>query len=202
MKFYLASESPRRKELLRLLRIPFATLSYTFDERSFEKDWRFCHACASYNVLSQALAKAKAEAAQKHLQALGEEDYVILAADTVVVLGNTLFGKGETREKSMAMLEALSSRTHQVITAVCVLDSEGGIQESHETTDVRFADISSEEIREYVDSEEPYDKAGAYGIQEGAALFVEGIVGDYFNIVGLPLRLVYQMLRKYRDKLK
>lgn len=201
MKLFLASESPRRKELLSLLKIPFRQLSYDFDERGFENEWRFRHACTGYNVLSQALAKAKAEVAQMHLKALGETDYVILTADTVVVLDNVLFGKGETREKSIRMLETLSNRTHNVITSVCAIDSNGGIQEESEKTEVRFAKLSLEEITHYVDSEKPYDKAGAYGIQEGASIFVEGIIGDFFNIVGLPVRLTYQMLSKYLREL-
>ncbi len=202
MKLYLASQSPRRKEILSILDIPFEQLDFSFDERAFENTWRQNNACLNKSLLSSALAQGKAQAAYEDRLAANETDFLILAADTIVVLDNVVFGKGENREQSIAMLENLSGRTHQVITAVSILDYQGLGETISEKTDVRFAKLSRSEIETYVDSNQPFDKAGAYGIQEKAALFVEGINGDYLNVVGLPLRATYLLLERYISKLQ
>ncbi len=201
MKLYLASQSPRRQEILSLLDIPFEVIRVDFDERTYESEWRLKHPCPDFNQLSTALALGKAEAALADRLRAGETDFLILSADTIVVLDEIVYGKGEHREQSIAMLSALSGRTHQVISSVCVLDSAGRRQVGSETTDVSFAGLTQSEIENYVDRSAPFDKAGAYGIQEKAAIFVEGIKGDYYNVVGLPLRLTYRLLAEYLPSL-
>lgn len=202
MKLYLASQSPRRQEILALLDIPFEVLSVDFDERAYEAQWRLKHKSLDFSQLSAGLALGKAEAASATLLQANEHDFIILTADTIVVLDDTLYGKGEHREQSIAMLAALSGRTHQVTTSVCVLDEAGRSQTVSVTTDVSFAHLSRAEIEHYVDSAAPFDKAGAYGIQEKAAIFVEGIRGDFYNVVGLPARATYRLLESYLPLLR
>ena len=112
-------------------------------------------------------------------------DEAVVGCDTVVALENEVLGKPENRADAKRMLDALSGKTHAVYTGVCVLYGEKQLVFA-ERTDVTFFALSEEEIESYLDTEEPYDKAGAYGIQGRAALFVERITGDYNNVVGLP----------------
>jgi septum formation protein len=134
------------------------------------------------------VSKAKALAVPR-----GEDD-VVIAADTIVVLGNQVLGKPANADQAIAMLTALSGRDHQVMTGVTVLKGSNCLTHT-EITDIHFRDLSPEEIRRYVATGEPMDKAGAYGIQGGAALFADNMRGDYYNVMGLPVCRLFLMLR-------
>ncbi len=181
MKLILASQSPRRKELLALFHIPFsvrvADIDEAMDPRAEVRD----------EVARVSREKARAVAA-------GPED-VVIAADTVVVLGDRILGKPHSPEEAEKMLTALSGREHQVMTGVTVIRGEK-TESFTEVTDIYFRPLSQSEIRDYVATGEPMDKAGAYGIQGGAALFAEKIVGDYYNVMGLPVCRLWQVLKK------
>ena len=181
MQLILASQSPRRKELLGLFHIPFtvrvADIDETMDPQGSPRE----------EVAKVSLRKARAisrEAAD-----------VVIAADTIVVCDGRILGKPKDEADAMDMLRLLSGRDHQVMTGVTVLKGE-----DHETrtevTDIHFRPLSDAEIRGYVSTGEPMDKAGAYGIQGGAALFAEKMVGDYYNVMGLPVCRLWQMLSR------
>ena len=139
------------------------------------------------------ISRKKAEAARA---LAGDSDAVILAADTMVFLDGLRLGKPHSEAEAFEMLSALSGREHLVCTGVTVCRGDR-LETRPETTAVRFADLTEEDIRRYIATGEPMDKAGAYGIQGLAALFVTGIAGDYFNVMGLPLHLVGEMLRSF-----
>lgn len=120
---------------------------------------------------------------------------VIIAADTIVVCNGQILGKPRDREDACRMLKMLSGRSHQVMTGVTLRKGDA-IESCTEITQVYFRQLSEREIAAYVDSKDPMDKAGSYGIQGGAAIFVEKICGDYYNVVGLPVCRLTQMLRK------
>jgi septum formation protein len=180
-RWILASASPRRKELLRLLIREFEVVSGDVDETVQPGE--------SPAALVQRLAREKALAAQRF-----HPDAAIVSADTIVVCGREMLGKPATAEEACAMLRRLSGRTHQVMTGVCLLDPETW-RVDVASTDVRFIVLSDSEVDSYVKSGEPLDKAGAYGIQGMGARFVERIDGCYFNVVGLPVSLIYRMLK-------
>lgn len=126
----------------------------------------------------------------------------VLGADTTVVIDGDVLGKPRDREEAQSMLARLRDRWHEVLTGVAIVERDGGgenprVRVEHEMTRVRFAAMSDDEIRSYVQTGEPMDKAGAYGVQGRAAVFIERIEGDYWNVVGLPARRVYTMLRSF-----
>lgn len=173
----LGSASPRRKQLLESVGIEVVTESADIDEshREGEKPREYAE--------RMALEKAR-KVAGRHA---GMRD-IIVAADTSVVLGEEILGKPADRAEASKMLHALSNREHCVMTGVCIIDSEQGCERSFvSVTRVHFCELSDERIARYIASGEPMDKAGAYGIQGGAAGFVERIEGSYTNVVGLPL---------------
>jgi septum formation protein len=181
MQLILASQSPRRKELLGLFHIPFTVAVADIDETmDAGKD-------PAQEVAR--VSRAKAEAIPR------EAGDVVIAADTVVVLGNRVLGKPADREDAVDMLTALSGTDHQVMTGVTVLRDDVCLVHT-EITDIHFRPLSRKEICRYVDSGEPMDKAGAYGIQGGAALFAEKMHGDYYNVMGLPVCTLWKMLQK------
>ncbi|MCI5485687.1 MAG: Maf family protein [Clostridiales bacterium] len=168
----LASASPRRRELLSLFGIPFTVRVADIDE-AMDPTKSPCDEVARVSC-------RKALAVER-----GPED-VVVAADTIVVCAGRVLGKPHSREEAVAMLQLLSGRDHQVMTGCTVLC--GDRRETFtEVTDLTFRPLSEAEIRRYVASGEPMDKAGAYGIQGGAALFCPGIRGDYYNVMGLPV---------------
>lgn len=168
----LASASPRRRELLSLFGIPFTVRVADIDE-AMDPTKSPCDEVARVSC-------RKALAVER-----GPED-VVVAADTIVVCAGRVLGKPHSREEAVAMLQLLSGREHQVMTGCTVLC--GDRRETFtEVTDLTFRPLSETEIRRYVASGEPMDKAGAYGIQGGAALFCPGIRGDYYNVMGLPV---------------
>ena len=182
-KIVLASASPRRAEILRTVNWPFEALPMEVDEtRKQDED------AATY---VQRLARAKAEAARRSTGS------TIVAADTVVVIDEQILGKPRDRDDARNMLRQLSGQWHQVLTGVALIDNATSeLKVAYETTEVKFAVMSQDEIDWYVSTGEPMDKAGAYAIQGLGARFIEEIKGDYFNVVGLPVRLLYEMLRE------
>lgn len=179
----LASASPRRQELLQLIGLPFEVIPSDFDESTLEL-WP-----PDRHVLDSAAAKAENVAVRI-------EDGVIIGADTIVVVDQEVLGKPADEYHARRMLRMLSGRSHYVYTGVCAVRREDGetvkAVRDFVRTEVRFCDLSDAVIDAYVATGEPLDKAGAYGIQERAAVLIEGIVGDYFNVVGLP---VYRLSR-------
>jgi septum formation protein len=189
----LASASPRRQELLSNARIPFTVQPASIDETPLAGE--------SPRECVVRLAREKALAVFRS----NTQQYV-LGADTIVVIDDVILGKPRDAEDAVRMLRLLSGRTHAVITGVCVVgpgargQGPGGseVKTASETTVVSFFELSDEEIRFYVASGEPMDKAGAYAIQGLASRWIPRIEGDYSNVVGLPVALVYRMLRERR----
>ena len=182
MHLILASASPRRRELLGLFGIPFVIRAADIDE-----------------TMDPALPPETEVARVSRLKALavprGSED-VVIAADTIVVCGGRVLGKPHSPEEAENMLRLLSGREHQVMTG-CTVCAPGGTETFTEITDLHFRELSDAEISRYVATGEPMDKAGAYGIQGGGALFCTGIHGDYFNVMGLPVCRLGQLLREF-----
>ena len=182
-KLILASGSPRRKELLTAAGWEFEAITAGVDEsvRPGEDP-------AAY---VQRLAKSKAEAVAAKL-----EHGLVLGADTTVVVGNQILGQPVDDADAKRMLQLLNGKWHEVLTGIAVVRVGGESRVDYETTRVRFAEMSDREIDWYISTGEARGKAGAYGIQGAAGLFIEEIAGDYFNIVGLPIRLVYELARQ------
>ncbi len=190
-KIILASASPRRRELLAQIGIPFEVLTSDADE-SIE-DMEPEEACRE-------LAKRKAKAVLKHLKACGrgDEDLLIIGADTIVVQDKEILGKPADPADAARMLRLLSGREHEVLTGVYVIDTAGGSFAFSEKTDVYVADLTEADIAFYLSTGEPFDKAGSYGIQGMFARYIEKIDGDYNNVVGLPVgRLWRDCLSKF-----
>lgn len=186
MNLILASQSPRRRELLGLLRMPFTVCVPAVDE--------------TMDPAAPAQDEVARVSRQKALATPRAETDTVIAADTIVVCDGQVLGKPADADAARRMLRLLSGRTHQVMTGVTVL--RGAVCLScTEITDVHFRALSDREIEDYIRTNEPMDKAGAYGIQGGASLFVTGISGDYFNVVGLPVCRLGQMLRSLEDTL-
>ncbi len=175
----LASASPRRREILTLAGIACSVRPADVDESRLAGE--------SPGDYVRRLAEAKARAARQP----GE---TVLGADTVVVIDGRILGKPRDAADASRMLRLLSGCTHDVITGVCLLRNED-CQTVSETTRVKFSELSDGEIGSYVSTDEPLDKAGAYGIQGAASKFIERIEGCYFNVVGLPISRVYRLLR-------
>jgi septum formation protein len=180
-KLILASSSPRRAEILMTVNWPFEAVTAGVDETRKHGE--------SPLEYVQRLAREKAESVAS-ARARG----LVLGADTTVVVGEHLLGQPLDDEDARRMLRLLSGKWHQVLTGIALVRIGGETKVDVETTRVRFAEMSNSEIDWYVSTGEPRGKAGAYAIQGQAALFIEEIEGDYFNIVGLPIRLVYEMV--------
>jgi septum formation protein len=177
---HLASSSPRRREILTSLGLAFSHGGVDIDESRQSGE--------SLSGMALRLAEEKALAA-------ADVDLPVLAADTIVALGDRAFGKPESREEGLSMLNALSGRTHRVITGVA-LRAGGRLDTAMSDTAVRFRDIGPEEAVAYWQSGEPRDKAGAYGIQGLGGVFVESISGSYSGVVGLPVFETASLLRR------
>jgi len=191
---YLASQSPRRQELLRQLGVAFELLLPDATEDAEALELRQPRENARHYV--QRVTALKAGAAVLRLARRGLPPAPILAADTTVALGNTILGKPADDADAAAMLRRLSGRTHRVLTAVAVTDSRRlalAVSDSR----VRFAPLDETAIARYVASGEPHGKAGAYAIQGGAAAFVSNIAGSHSGIVGLPLFETAALLRQF-----
>lgn len=181
---YLASQSPRRRELLDQIGVQFELLNTDIDETPLDNE-----AAGDY-VKRLAIEKATAG------QSIATADKPVLGADTIVVLDNQLLGKPRNKEHAISMLLALSGRQHQVMTAVALVQGDVTVSDVV-TTSVTFRTISEQEALNYWDTDEPKDKAGGYGIQGLGAQFVEKIDGCYFAVVGLPLMKTQQLLSKF-----
>jgi len=186
-KIILASGSPRRKQLMELAEIPFNIIVADTDETY--------PSGLSSAAIAIHIAENKAVAVQHKLQARNNGDaQTIIAADTVVVLANKIIGKPKNREDGIAILSNLSGKIHKVITGVCILTDENKLLFSEET-EVEFYPLSDSEIEYYIDHFKPYDKAGAYAIQEWiGAIGIKAIKGDFYNVMGLPISRVVKEL--------
>ncbi len=210
----LASASPRRRELLAQIGIAYQVMVSDADETaSSQKPWEMVEEISARKaeaVLKKILTEEGRRAAgvqrtgqgQSDLAGQGKSDsFVLVGADTVVALGQQIMGKPKGKEDAVRMLSLLQGRTHQVYTGVTLLIADGGESKPrrlsfHEKTEVTMYPMSREEICAYVESGEPMDKAGAYGIQGRCAAFIRGICGDYNNVVGLPVGRLYQELKE------
>ena len=185
----LASNSPRRKELL-------AGLGVEFDVRLIDGiDETYPGDIESHDV-AEYIAKKKADA---YKQSIASNE-LIITADTIVILGDEIFGKPLNADDAYAMLQKLSGKTHQVITGVCLL-TKTEQRVFRVTTDVTFKELEMEEIKYYVDNYKPFDKAGAYGIQEWIGYIgVTSLNGSYFNVVGFPVQRIYTELQNFASR--
>ena len=186
-KLVLASQSPRRIELIRYLGLEPKIYPSGADESSREKDPA---------LLTQRLAFLKAEEVQRQF----DRETLIIGADTVVYDGERILCKPKTEEEAYLMLSGLSGRTHAVYTGVCLLYGEKKMGFCERTV-VQIAKMSEREIRDYIATGDPMDKAGAYGIQGEFSRYVRGIVGDYYNVVGLPVSRLYQSLKIFSKEI-
>ena len=186
MSLILASASPRRKELLGLFRIPFEIRVADIDETMDPQK-------APFDEVAR-VSRLKAAATPR------KDTDVVVAADTIVVCEGRVLGKPRSEAEAAAMLRLLSGRDHQVMTGVTVI-RDGRVQTFTEVTDIHFRELSDGEIDRYVATGEPMDKAGAYGIQGGAALFCTRMVGDYYNVMGLPVCRLGLVLREMAPEL-
>ena len=185
MRIVLASKSPRRIELLRSLGLDIEICPADVDENIDEVTEK----------PQEAVTLLASRKAQAIAQKLCDPAALIIAADTLVYKDKTLLGKPRDEDEAFSMLRTLSGDRHSVYTGICVAH-DGKIAKKAVETAVFFRNLSDDEIENYVKSGEPMDKAGAYGIQGRACLFVKGIEGDYFNVVGLPLSPLYDILKK------
>ena len=179
MHLILASQSPRRRELMGLFRRPFTVRVADIDENMDP-------GLPPYDEVAR-VSRAKAEAIPR------EPDDIVVAADTIVVCQGRTLGKPRSEAEAAEMLHLLSGRDHQVMTGMTVLRGEASVS-CTEVTDIHFRDLSDKEIESYIATGEPMDKAGAYGIQGGAALFAQRMHGDYYNVMGLPVCRLYEIL--------
>lgn len=184
MELILASQSPRRQELMKLIGLPFTVRVADVDENL--EDW-------SPELAVAQLSRKKAEAARE------TSEEIVIGADTVVVLDGKILGKPTDETDAFRMLRFLSGRRHQVMTGLTVLRGERSVSVT-EVTEVSFRSLTDGEILKYIASGDPMDKAGSYGIQSGGALFVDGISGDYYNVVGLPVCRLNRILKEFTEE--
>lgn len=188
-RFILASQSPRRKELLASIGLDFEVIVSDADESVVSKE------NTPVNVYVQELALIKAATSAK--QVLKDKNAIIISADTIVVLDGKILGKPKNEDDAFDMLKSLSGRTHEVYTGYCVMRIKDGYTVCNSIkTEVTFKTISNDKILRYIRTSEPMDKAGAYGIQGIGGMLVEKIEGDYANVVGLPTSALADTLEK------
>lgn len=199
MRIILASASPRRRELLEQIGLSFEVMTSHVEEKisSSEPD-------RVVEELSRGKAKAVAEEPVRDREADAEGALLVIGADTVVAVDGAILGKPADAEDAFRMLERLQGREHEVYTGVTLLyraagASEWTVRSFHERTCVHFYPMTEAEISEYVDTGDPLDKAGAYGIQGFCARYVRGIEGDYNNVVGLPVGRLYQEIKELSE---
>ncbi|OZM57860.1 septum formation inhibitor Maf [Lottiidibacillus patelloidae] len=183
-KLILASGSPRRKELLEQVNLTFEIIVSDIEEVMNEKD-------TPANIV-QSLAQQKAKDVFSK-----NKDCVVIGADTIVAIGDRRLGKPKSKEEAVEMLQLLSGNTHSVFTGVAIETLEKSIT-FYEETKVMFWNLTKKDIDTYIQSGEPFDKAGAYGIQGFGAMLVKKIDGDYFNVVGLPISRTIRELSRFQ----
>lgn len=185
MKYILASTSPRRRELLKQAGIDFEIIAPDYDENIQNKYF-------SYELIEK-IAENKGVSAIMKIN----EPAIVISADTVVINNEIVMGKPKDFDDALRMLSNLNNKTHKVVTAVCVIDIETNKKIiKTETSMVTFNEIPLQDIKDYIYNFRPYDKAGAYGIQELPEHFVKEIKGEYDNIVGLPVKLLIDMIKE------
>lgn len=188
LRLVLASKSPRRKELLQLLGLPFEVIVSEEEEI----------------ITSTNPAKVTEELACQKAAAVADllDHGIVIGADTVVAADGKILGKPKDRTDARAMITMLQARSHMVYTGVCLVDSadRGHSLCFHTGTKVNVAPMTEEEVEEYIRTEEPYDKAGGYGIQGLFAKYIEGVEGDYFTVVGLPVHALYEALKNFAKR--
>ncbi len=183
-KLVLASKSPRRHEIFDMLGLNYISTSVEIDEQILATE-------SPENAVKR-IARKKAESAAKNFV-----DYIIISADTIVVCDNIILGKPRGKKEAYDFLSQLSGKSHQVVTGVCLYNPQTNYMDVRaEKTTVFFRNLTAEEINHYIKTKEPYDKAGAYGIQGRGALLIERIEGSYYNVVGLPITTLYLMLKE------
>lgn len=184
-KVFLASKSPRRQELLKGMDIDFEVLTKEVDE-NFPPEWN------DYRIALM-LAERKALAFDEEVL---PHNFLLIAADTIVIVDTLILNKPETRAEAIGMIQMLSGREHTVVTAVS-LRTRKQIKTFHEASHVRFGALNTDEIEWYVDRYKPYDKAGAYGIQEWIGyVAIASVEGSFFNVMGLPTHRLYHELNQ------
>ncbi len=184
----LASSSPRRKDLLRQIKLPFEIIPSEIDENISELT-------GTPAQKAEQLAYQKAKDVSNRVKR-----GLVLGADTIVVIDDEILGKPKDSEDAFQMLKKLSGKEHEVITGICLIDIDKNIELiQHETTIVQFTELDDEKIRTYIKSGEAFDKAGSYAAQGIGAIFVKGIKGCYSNVVGLPLTRLSDMLEKLQE---
>ena len=179
----LASKSPRRKELLEMLRIPFEIIVSDIEEQIDPE-----------NDLTKEIEKLSYQKAKAVFEK--ENDALVIGSDTIVKINNQVLGKPKTHEEAREMLHLLSGNTHEVITGVTILYQDQR-ETFSSTSSVTFSPLTDEEIDTYIATNEPLDKAGSYAIQGDGAKFIRSINGDFYTIVGLPIGELYHRLKKY-----
>ena len=184
MNIILASNSPRRKELLELAKVDFKIITKDVEE-VLDKTKE-----VSKQIEQIAYTKANAVA-------VDYPECLVIGADTVVVINDQILGKPKDKEDARRMMKMLQNNTHQVITGVA-LCYKGNVELFHEVTNVIFYPMTDEEIENYINSKDIYDKAGAYAIQGEAALYIQSIVGDYYNVMGLPISRLYKKIQQIK----
>ena len=185
-KILLASKSPRRREIMNLLNLPFTVVTIDGIDESYPET-------LNPDKVSEYISNKKADEFLKRIR----EDEMIITADTVVICDGKILGKPKDSKEAMEMLRFLSGKTHKVTTGVTIATREKRVSFSSESY-VTFADLTEDEIRYYVDTYHPLDKAGAYGIQEWiGAVAVAKIDGSFYNVMGLPIHRLYQVLKQF-----
>ncbi len=199
VKIYLASASPRRRELMERAGFDFEVRASGADEST---------SVTEPAGMVEELSRIKAGAVARELiaEGAGAGSCVVVGADTVVSIDGQILGKPKDEADASRMLREISGRTHEVftgVTLIAVRDGEEVLRDTfHEVTKVNVAGMSDEEIEAYVATGDPMDKAGAYGVQSGASVYVSSIEGDYYNVVGLPMCSLYQHLRQMTGEMK
>lgn len=187
MEIILASASPRRKEILQNTKLKFEIQKSNIKEVILENE--------SPKDMVVRLAYEKAYDVAKN-----NRDKLVIGADTIVVLDNNILGKPKDKDEAYQMVKSLSNKTHEVITGISLINIKKGITiNDYVTSLVTFKDLTEDSIKDYINTNESLDKAGAYGIQGYGALLVDSIQGDYFNIVGLPISKLSDLLKDHFD---
>ena len=187
-RFLLISSSPRREEILKMVKLPFRTIKSKGEEIILSSPYE--------TVIANSLRKIKQA---KELQ---KENEIALSADTIVLLNGKILGKPKDAKEAEGMLEYLSGKTHTVITGFALRFPDGKTVEGFEESKVKFKKLLPEDISWYINTGEPLDKAGSYGIQGIGAIFIEKIEGDFFNVMGLPIGKIYDILLLHNFDIK
>ncbi len=189
MRIILASSSPRRQELMKLLDVPFEVMTKSVDE-TFSGN-------QSIYEQSMEISERKAMAVYENIK----DDVIVIGSDTVVVFNNKIYGKPKDYNDAFRMLKEFSNNTHEVLSSLCLLVRKDGREYkelTYDKCDVTIDEMEDKEIEEWINNNDVYTKAGAYAIQEGFGKYIKNVSGDYFSIVGFPVHKLYNLLKKYK----